>query len=106
MRDRARSTLPTVAPAAVTQLSVKDVTKTYGTRTILDQVSFTVRPGEKAAVIGENGAGKSTLLQLRAAAETPDAGEITVSFPGGTATSRRPSTSTRPAPCRTPSTSP
>ncbi|MEU0164266.1 ribosomal protection-like ABC-F family protein [Streptomyces iakyrus] len=84
MRDRARFTLPTVAPAAMTQLSVRDVTKTYGTRAILDQVSFTVRPGEKAAVIGENGAGKSTLLRLLAAAETPDAGEITVSFPGGT----------------------
>ncbi|WP_033313454.1 ABC-F family ATP-binding cassette domain-containing protein [Streptomyces iakyrus] len=84
MRDRARFTLPTVAPAAMTQLSFRDVTKTYGTRTILDQVSFTVRPGEKAAVIGENGAGKSTLLRLLAAAETPDAGEITVSFPGGT----------------------
>ncbi len=84
MRDRARFTLPTVAPAAMTQLSVRDVTKTYGTRAILDQVSFTVRPGEKAAVIGENGAGKSTLLRLLAAAETPDAGEITVTFPGGT----------------------
>jgi macrolide transport system ATP-binding/permease protein len=84
MRDRARFTLPTVASAAVTQLSVKDVTKTYGTRTVLDQVSFTVRPGEKAAVIGENGAGKSTLLRLLATAERPDTGEITVSFPGGT----------------------
>ncbi|MFJ4817679.1 ribosomal protection-like ABC-F family protein [Streptomyces sp. NPDC088801] len=84
MRDRAPFTLPTVASAAVTQLSVKDVTKTYGTRTVLDQVSFTVRPGEKAAVIGENGAGKSTLLRLLAAAERPDTGEITVSFPGGT----------------------
>lgn len=84
MRDRARFTLPTVASAAVTQLSITDVTKTYGTRTVLDQVSFTVRPGEKAAVIGENGAGKSTLLRLLAAAERPDTGEITVSFPGGT----------------------
>ncbi|MFC3762461.1 ribosomal protection-like ABC-F family protein [Tenggerimyces flavus] len=71
-------------PAAVAQLSVRDVTKSYGTRTILDQVSFTVRPGEKVAVIGENGSGKSTLLRLLAAAEAPDAGEITVSFPGGT----------------------
>ncbi|OAH10289.1 ribosomal protection-like ABC-F family protein [Streptomyces jeddahensis] len=83
MRDRAHTAVPTVAPAAVAQLSVKDVTKSYGTRTVLDQVSFTVRPGEKAAVIGENGSGKSTLLRLLAAAEMPDAGEITVSFPGG-----------------------
>ncbi|MFI9823547.1 ribosomal protection-like ABC-F family protein [Streptomyces sp. NPDC052013] len=85
MRDRARTTtLPTVAPAAVAQLSVRDVTKSYGTRTVLDQVGFTVRPGEKAAVIGENGSGKSTLLRLLAGIELPDTGEITVSFPGGT----------------------
>ncbi|MEU3183843.1 ribosomal protection-like ABC-F family protein [Streptomyces sp. NPDC006923] len=84
MRDRAHSAVPSVAPAAVAQLSVKDVTKSYGTRTVLDQVCFTVRPGEKAAVIGENGSGKSTLLRLLAAAERPDAGEITVRFPGGT----------------------
>lgn len=83
MRDRAHTALPTVAPVAVAQLSVKDVTKSYGTRTVLDQVCFTVRPGEKAAVVGENGSGKSTLLRLLAAAEMPDAGEITVSFPGG-----------------------
>ncbi|MDK0524414.1 ribosomal protection-like ABC-F family protein [Streptomyces sp. ML-6] len=84
MRDRARTiTLPTATPAAVAQLSVKDVTKSYGTRTVLDQISFTVRPGEKAAVVGENGSGKSTLLRLLAAAETPDAGEVTVGFPGG-----------------------
>ncbi|MFJ9944936.1 ribosomal protection-like ABC-F family protein [Streptomyces erythrochromogenes] len=80
MRERAH----TAVPAAVAQLTVKDVTKSYGTRTVLDQVSFTVRPGEKAAVIGENGSGKSTLLRLLAAAEPPDTGEITVSFPGGT----------------------
>ncbi|MFJ4868935.1 ABC-F family ATP-binding cassette domain-containing protein [Streptomyces sp. NPDC088757] len=84
MRDRARTTaLPATAPA-VAQLSVKDVTKSYGTRTVLDQVSLTVRPGEKAAVIGENGSGKSTLLRLLAGAATPDAGEVTVHFPGGT----------------------
>lgn len=79
MRERAR----TSTPAAVAQLSVKDVTKSYGTRIVLDQVTFTVRPGEKAAVIGENGSGKSTLLRLLAAAEAPDAGELTVRFPGG-----------------------
>ncbi|MER5437105.1 ribosomal protection-like ABC-F family protein [Streptomyces sp. NPDC002790] len=79
MRERAH----TLVPTAVAQLSVKDVTKSYGTRTVLDQVRFTVRPGEKAAVIGENGSGKSTLLRLLAAAETPDAGEVTVGFPGG-----------------------
>ncbi|MEU0298159.1 ribosomal protection-like ABC-F family protein [Streptomyces sp. NPDC006175] len=66
------------------QLAMTDVSKAYGDRTVLDLVSLTVRPGEKAGVIGENGSGKSTLLRLMAGAETPDGGDITVSFPGGT----------------------
>ncbi|MEE1804146.1 MULTISPECIES: ribosomal protection-like ABC-F family protein [unclassified Streptomyces] len=65
------------------QLAIKDMSKAYGDRSVLDQVSLTVRPGEKAGVIGENGSGKSTLLRLLAGAERPDSGEITVAFPGG-----------------------
>ncbi|MFH9610624.1 ABC-F family ATP-binding cassette domain-containing protein [Streptomyces sp. NPDC017448] len=65
------------------QLTLKDVSKAYGDRSVLDQVTLTVRPGEKTAVIGENGSGKSTLLRLMAGAEAPDTGEITVRFPGG-----------------------
>ncbi|MYS10382.1 ATP-binding cassette domain-containing protein [Streptomyces sp. SID6041] len=72
MRDRA-------------QLTLKDVSKSYGDRSVLDQLTLTVRPGEKAAVIGENGSGKSTLLRLLAGAEAPDTGEVTVRFPGGVA---------------------
>ncbi|MEU7111328.1 ABC-F family ATP-binding cassette domain-containing protein [Streptomyces sp. NPDC046182] len=72
MRDRAQSTL-------------KDVFKSYGDRSVLEQLTLTVRPGEKAAVIGENGSGKSTLLRLLAGAEAPDGGEVTVRFPGGVA---------------------
>ncbi|GAA2094373.1 ABC-F family ATP-binding cassette domain-containing protein [Streptomyces albiaxialis] len=71
MRDRA-------------QMTMKDVAKSYGDRAVLDQVSLTVRSGERAGVIGENGSGKSTLLRLLAGAEAPDSGEITVRFPGGT----------------------
>ncbi|MCJ0867999.1 ribosomal protection-like ABC-F family protein [Streptomyces sp. AP-93] len=66
------------------QLTLSGVTKAYGDRVVLDQVSLTVRPGEKAAVIGENGSGKSTLLRLLAGAEEPDGGEVTTVFPGGT----------------------
>ncbi|MGW6457584.1 ribosomal protection-like ABC-F family protein [Streptomyces sp. NPDC055078] len=66
------------------QLTLHDVSKAYGTRSVLDQVSLTVRPGERAGLIGENGSGKSTLLRLIARAEAPDGGEITVSAPGGT----------------------
>ncbi|MEU5455205.1 ribosomal protection-like ABC-F family protein [Streptomyces globisporus] len=66
------------------QLAMKDVSKAYGDRSVLDQVTLTVRPGEKTAVIGENGSGKSTLLRLLAGAEAPDTGEVTVRFPGST----------------------
>ncbi|SDL90337.1 ATP-binding cassette domain-containing protein [Streptomyces wuyuanensis] len=73
MRERAR-----------TQLTLKDVSKAYGDRSVLEDVSLTVRPGERAGVIGDNGSGKSTLLRLIAGAERPDEGGITVRFPGGT----------------------
>ncbi|MFF8447508.1 TlrC/CarA/OleB/SrmB family ABC-F type ribosomal protection protein [Streptomyces leeuwenhoekii] len=66
------------------QLSLHCVTRKYGDRTVLDQVSFSLAPGEKAGVVGDNGAGKSTLLRLLAGVERPDAGEVTVAAPGGT----------------------
>ncbi|WP_030374254.1 ribosomal protection-like ABC-F family protein [Streptomyces rimosus] len=62
---------------------MKDVSVAFGDRTVLEQVSLTVRPGDKAGVIGDNGSGKSTLLRLLAGDVEPDAGEITVSIPGG-----------------------
>ncbi|MFJ7203702.1 ribosomal protection-like ABC-F family protein [Streptomyces sp. NPDC098789] len=66
------------------QLAMKDVSKSFGDRSVLDQVTLTVRPGERAGVIGENGSGKSTFLRLLAGLERPDTGELTVAFPGGT----------------------
>ncbi len=68
----------------VAQLVLSGVTKAYGDRLVLDQVSFSLRPGDKAAVIGENGSGKSTLLRLIAGTESPDHGHVTLAFPGGT----------------------
>ncbi|MEU0124195.1 ribosomal protection-like ABC-F family protein [Streptomyces albidoflavus] len=78
-----RTHAPT-SPARSAQLALKDVSKAYGERAVLDQVSLTFRPGERAGVIGENGSGKSTLLKLIAGAEAPDSGEVTVVAPGGT----------------------
>ncbi|MFI7423524.1 ribosomal protection-like ABC-F family protein [Nonomuraea sp. NPDC049684] len=65
------------------QLALNEITKRYDTRIVLDRVSLTVRPGEKAGVIGDNGSGKSTLLRLMAGVERPDNGELTVVAPGG-----------------------
>ncbi|MFD9824686.1 ribosomal protection-like ABC-F family protein [Streptomyces violascens] len=67
------------------QLTLTAVSKAYGDRPVLEDISLTIRPGEKTAVIGENGSGKSTLLRLLAGAEQPDTGEVTAVFPGGTA---------------------
>ena len=43
---------------------------------VLENISFTVRPGESLGIIGENGAGKSTLLKLITGVLTPSAGTV------------------------------
>nr|WP_204066637.1 ABC-F family ATP-binding cassette domain-containing protein [Planobispora siamensis] len=63
---------------------MRGICKSYGDRLVLDHVSLTVRPGERAGIVGENGSGKSTLLRLAAGLETPDDGEVTVVADGGT----------------------
>lgn len=67
------------------QLAVRDLSKEFGPRRVLDRVSFTVRPGERIAVVGENGSGKSTLLRLLTGLDTPDEGVVTLHAPGGVA---------------------
>ena len=57
-------------------LSGEKLTKIYGTRVLLDGVSFYVDRGEKVGVIGVNGTGKSTLLRLLAGVEEPDDGTV------------------------------
>ncbi|WP_394360996.1 ribosomal protection-like ABC-F family protein [Amycolatopsis sp. SB7-3] len=66
-----------------TQLVLSGVTKRFDDHVVLDQISFTVKPGEKAGVIGDNGSGKSTLLRLIAGRDRADNGTVTVTAPGG-----------------------
>jgi len=54
------------------------VSKHFGERTVLDQVSFEVQAGELCALLGPNGAGKSTLLRILTGLLPPDAGEAVV----------------------------
>ncbi|MFI7674478.1 ribosomal protection-like ABC-F family protein [Actinophytocola sp. NPDC049390] len=61
-----------------TQLTLREVRKSFGERLLLDAATLTVRPGERVGVVGENGAGKSTLLRLLAGRETVDDGEVIV----------------------------
>jgi macrolide transport system ATP-binding/permease protein len=66
-----------------TQLALRGVSKSFADRLLLDQVTCTVRPGERVGVVGENGAGKSTLLRLLAGLEEPDDGEVVAAADGG-----------------------
>ena len=57
-------------------LTFDRVHKSYGTKPLLDDVSFVIEADERVGVIGANGAGKTTLLRLAAAAEPPDGGRV------------------------------
>jgi ATPase subunit of ABC transporter with duplicated ATPase domains len=59
-------------------VSLRDVDKSYGERTIYDGLDFLVRRKERWCVLGVNGAGKSTLLKLVAGATAPDDGTVSV----------------------------
>lgn len=60
-------------------LSCSNITKSFGTDTILDHVSFHIEEREKAAIVGINGAGKSTLLKIIVGELTADEGNVTLS---------------------------
>jgi ATPase subunit of ABC transporter with duplicated ATPase domains len=59
-------------------VSLKNVHKGYGSRTIYDGLDFQVRRKERWCVMGVNGAGKSTLLKLISGTTEPDDGSVTV----------------------------
>ena len=57
-------------------LELKDVSKAYAGKTVLDRVSHIFPEGRATCVLGRSGAGKTTLLRLIAGLEAPDSGEI------------------------------
>ncbi|HNH35836.1 MAG TPA: energy-dependent translational throttle protein EttA [Rhodocyclaceae bacterium] len=59
-------------------IEFKGVSKSFGDRLLIDNLSFKVPPGAIVGIIGPNGAGKSTLFRMIQAIEKPDAGEIAV----------------------------
>lgn len=57
-------------------LSCQNISKSFGTDEILNNINFHIEENEKAAVVGINGAGKSTLLKIIMNQETPDTGAV------------------------------
>ena len=54
------------------------VTKSFGDRLLIDNLSFTVPPGAIVGIIGPNGAGKSTLFRMVTGQEQPDSGSVVI----------------------------
>jgi ABC-2 type transport system ATP-binding protein len=65
----------TAAPRQAT-LAARSLSKRFGDRTALRDVSFDIYSGELVAIIGPNGAGKTTLLSILAGIQSPSAGEV------------------------------
>jgi energy-dependent translational throttle protein EttA len=59
-------------------IEFKGVSKSFGDRMLIDNLSFKVPAGAIVGIIGPNGAGKSTLFRMIQGVETPDAGEVSI----------------------------
>ena len=59
-------------------LDVDHVSKTYGSRKVLDDVAFSVRPGRLTGFVGANGAGKTTTMRIILGLVRPDAGRALI----------------------------
>src|SRR5215204_7474110 len=59
-------------------IEAKNLTKQYGDKTAVDDLTFTVRPGTITGFLGPNGAGKSTTMRMILGLDTPTRGSVTV----------------------------
>ncbi|MDP3278307.1 MAG: ABC-F family ATP-binding cassette domain-containing protein [Deltaproteobacteria bacterium] len=57
-------------------VSLSEVTRSYGARTVLNGVSLGIEPGERVGLLGANGSGKSSLAKILAGLEPPDTGTV------------------------------
>ncbi|MEQ3708527.1 MAG: ATP-binding cassette domain-containing protein [Tateyamaria sp.] len=59
-------------------IEVKDVTKSFGDKVIVEPFSLTIQRGDRIAFVGPNGVGKTTLLNILIGREAPDSGTVTL----------------------------
>ena len=69
-------------PTGPSMLSAHQITHTYGIHTVLQDITFSINPGDRLGLIGPNGCGKSTLLRILAGQEKPDSGLVARTRPG------------------------
>ena len=55
-------------------LFVRNLSKSYGAITVLDDISFVINPNDRVGIVGSNGVGKTTLLSILVGQESPDSG--------------------------------
>src|SRR3954468_6257621 len=59
-------------------VSCNSLSKTYGSRTLFENISLGISEGERLGLIGPNGSGKSTLLKILSARMEPDSGTVSL----------------------------
>ncbi len=70
--------IPTAERLGNEVIEFTNVTKSFGDRVLIDDLSFRIPAGAIVGIIGPNGAGKSTLFKMITGKETPDSGEVKV----------------------------
>ena len=69
-------TFPQPPPSGRTVVEVSGLSKNYGEKRVLNDVSFTIERGDRIALVGANGAGKSTLIRMLSGQEGPTTGML------------------------------
>jgi sulfate transport system ATP-binding protein len=59
-------------------IEVRNISKSFGTTPVLEDISLDVKSGALTALLGPSGGGKSTLLRIIAGLETPDVGTVSI----------------------------
>jgi len=67
-----------VVPGAVCVLSIENLSKTFGSRQVLTDLTLKLAPGEVYGLLGPNGAGKTTTINLLSGLLRPDAGQVLI----------------------------
>ena len=60
-------------------LKIENLSKSYGSQALFDEVTIHINRGERIGLVGRNGHGKTTLLRLLTGEESPDSGSISAS---------------------------